>query len=198
MSEHFTLCPDEIVPVLVNMLNSIFRLRRVPDLLKEAILTPVHKKGDAANPSNYHDISVTPVIMKVTEHILSNRHNPTLQLTQSKLQKGFTEKTSTMNAAMILSECINEFKLQKKTLYIAALDVQKAFDVVGHNFLLWKLYLDGISGDNWLFMKDLFSNMTAKVKWDGFLSPAVTIRQGVRQGDIVSSPLLEIQQLLSQ
>ena len=35
MSEHFTLCPDEIVPVLVNMVNSIFRLRRVPDLLNE-------------------------------------------------------------------------------------------------------------------------------------------------------------------
>ena len=43
MSEHFTLCPDEIVPVLVNMVNSIFRLRRVPYLLKEAILTPVYK-----------------------------------------------------------------------------------------------------------------------------------------------------------
>ena len=60
-----------------------------------------------------------------------------------------------MNAAMILSECINESKLQKKPLYIAALDVQKAFDVVDHDSLLRKLYLDGISGDNWLFMKDL-------------------------------------------
>ena len=69
MSEHFTLCPDEIVPVLVNMVHSIFRLRRVPDLLKEAILTPV-----AANPSNYRGISVTPVILKIIEHILSNRH----------------------------------------------------------------------------------------------------------------------------
>ena len=178
MSEHFTPCPGEIVPVLVNMVNSIFRLRRDPDLLKEAILTPVHKKGDATNPSNYRGISVTPVILKIIEHILSNRHNPTLQLTQSKLQKGFTEKTSSMNAAMILSECINESKLQKKPLYIAALDVQKALDVVEHDSLLRKLYLDGISGDNWLFMKDLYSNMTAKVKWDGFLSPAVTIRQG--------------------
>ena len=86
-----------------------------------------------------------------------------------------------MNAAMILSECINESKLHNKPLYIAALDVQKAFDVVDHDSLLRKLYLDGISGDNWLFMKDLYSNMTAKVKWDGFLSPAVTILQGVRQ-----------------
>ena len=60
-----------------------------------------------------------------------------------------------MNAAMILSECINESKLLKKPLYTAALDVQKAFYVVDHDSLLRKLYLDGISGDNWLFMKDL-------------------------------------------
>ena len=87
-----------------------------------------------------------------------------------------------MNTAMILSECINESKLQKKPLFVAALDVQKAFDFVDHDSLLWKLYLDGISGDDWLFMKDLYSNVTAKVKWDVFLSSAVTIRQGVRQG----------------
>ena len=188
MSEHFTLCIDGIVPVLMNLVNIIFKLRRVPDLLKEAILTPVYKKVDATNPSNYRGISVTPVILKIIEHILSNRHNPNLQLTQSKLQKGFTEKTSSMNAAMILSECINESRLQKKPLYVAALDVQKAFDVVDHDSLLRKLYLDGISGDDWLFMRDLYSNMTAKVKWDGFLSSPVSIRQGVRQGGILSAP----------
>ena len=93
-----------------------------------------------------------------------------------------------MNAAMILSECIIESKLQKKPLYIAALDVQKAFDVVDHDSILQKLYLDGISGDDWLFMKELYSNMTAKVKWDCFLSSAVTIRQGVRQGGILPAP----------
>ena len=92
-----------------------------------------------------------------------------------------------MNAAMILSECINESKLQKKPLYVAALDVQKAFDVVDHEQLR-KLYLDGISGDDWLFMKDVYSNMTPKVKWDGFLSSPVIIRQGVRQGGIPSAP----------
>ena len=37
-------------------------------------------------------------------------------------------------------------------------------------------------------MKDLYSNMTAKVKWDGFLSSPVSIRQGVRQGGILSAP----------
>ena len=188
MSEHFSLCINEISPVLVVMVNGIFRLRKVPDLLKEAILTPVYKKGDATNPSNYRGISVTPVILKIVEHILSSRHNPSLQTTQSRLQKGFTENTSSMNAAMILSECIQESKQQKKPLFVAALDVQKAFDVVDHDSLLRKLYLDGISGDDWLLMKDLYTNMSAKVKWDGFLSSTVVIRQGVRQGGILSAP----------
>lgn len=44
-----------------------------------------------------------------------------------------------MNAALILSECINEASYQKKLLFVATLDVQKAFDVVSHDFLLRKL-----------------------------------------------------------
>ena len=63
---------------------------------------------------------------------------------------------------MILSECINEFNVQKKPLYVAAFDVQNAFDVVDHDSLLRKLYLDGIS------------------------SP-FSIKQGVRQGGILSA-----------
>ena len=189
MSEHFTLCSDEIVPLLMNMVNSIFRLRRVPDLHKEAILTPVYKKGDATNPSNHSGISNTPVILKIIEHFLSNRHNPTLQLTQSKVQKGFTEKTSSMNVAMILSECINESKLQTKPLYIAALDVQKAFDVVDHDSLLLKLYLDGISRNDRLFMKYLYSILTAKVKWVVFVFCSFYKTRREARWDLVSSPL---------
>lgn len=198
MSEHFTYCTDEVVPYLVDLVNEIFSLRRVPDILNEGILTPVYKKGDPTNPSNYRGISVTPILLKIIEHVLNTRHNPPLLKTQSKLQKGFTEKTSSMNAAMILSECINESNVQKKPLYVAALDVQKAFDVVDHDSLLRKLYLDGISGDDWLLLKDLYAGMTAKVKWDGFLSSPLIIRQGVRQGgDSLSESLQTLQQLPS-
>ena len=103
-----------------------------------------------------------------------------------------------MNVAMILSECVNESKLQKKPLYIAALDVQKAFDVVDHDSLLLKLYLDGISGDDWLLMKNLYSNMTAKVKWGVFVFCSYYKTRLEARWDLVSSPLQKkIQQLLS-
>ena len=47
---------------------------------------------------------------------------------------------------MVLSECINDSNYQKKPLFIAALNVQKAFDVLSHSSLLRKMYLDGILG----------------------------------------------------
>ena len=152
MSEHFTYCKDEVVPYLVDLVNEIFSVRQVPGILKEGILAPVYKKGDTSNPSNYRGISVTPILLKIIEHVLNTGHNPGFLETQSKLQKGFTEKTSSMNAAMILSECINESNFQKKPLYVAAFDVQKAFDFVDHDALLRKLYLDGISGNDWLLI----------------------------------------------
>ena len=82
----------------------------------------------------------------MVEHILNTRQKPLLEPTQSALQKVFTEKTSPMNAVMVLSECINDSNYQKKPLFIVSLDVQKAFDVVSHSTLLRKLYIDGISG----------------------------------------------------
>ena len=45
-------------------------------------------------------------------------------------------------------------KNNKQDLLMTTLDTQKAFDVVDHNSLLSRLYLDGIHGDDWLVATD--------------------------------------------
>ena len=117
-SEHFILSSPYIETSLLYIINNIFRQKKVPDILKEGLLTPVYKKGDTSNPSNYRGISVTPILLKVLELVLNNRHNLTLKHSQSRLQKGFTEKTSSMNAALVLTECISEAKSQKKKAHV--------------------------------------------------------------------------------
>ena len=69
-----------------------------------------------------------------------------------------------MGAALIRTECINETKNKRKPLFVATLDVQKAFDVVNHELLLRKLYLDGITGNDWLLVRDIYKDMTPSVK----------------------------------
>ena len=64
---------------------------------------------------------------------------------------------------------------------MATLDSQKAFDVVDHSILLDKLFDKDINDNAWLVIKDLYQDITSKVKWVGGLSDSFPINQGVRQ-----------------
>ena len=75
---------------------------------------------------------------------------------------------------------------------MATLDSQKAFDVVDHSILLDKLFDKDINDNAWLVIKDLYQDITSKVKWVGGLSDSFPINQGVRQGDILSTHLYKI------
>ena len=83
------------------LLNKILKcLNQIEVILKEDILTPIYKKGDSTNPGNYRGITVTPLILKVLEHILNARHNKILEESRSKLHKCFTSGSSSLNAAL--------------------------------------------------------------------------------------------------
>ena len=77
--------------------------KTVSIVLKEGILTPIFKKGDPSNPGNYRGITVTPVLLKILEHIINTRHNQIFMSIQSRIQKGFTPGCSSLNAAFILT-----------------------------------------------------------------------------------------------
>ncbi|MEW8546334.1 MAG: reverse transcriptase family protein, partial [Candidatus Thiodiazotropha sp.] len=186
-SEHLKFAGQEVIEFLTCLLNYILKSRTISVVLKEGILTPIFKKGDPSNPGNYRGITVTPVYLKILEHILNARHSVIFQETQSKLQKGFTPGCSSLNAALILTECLLEAGNNKQELFVTTLDTQKAFDVVDQNSLLRKLYLDGVHGDDWLLLKDLYSDCSSRIKWAGELSHPINIRQGVRQGGVLST-----------
>ena len=82
---------------LLKLLNFMIKEMHVSPVLKEGFLTPIFKKGDKSNPSNYRGITVTPVILKILEHVLNERQNTILLESQSKLQKGFTAGSSSMS-----------------------------------------------------------------------------------------------------
>ena len=168
-------------------MNYIFATKRVPAGLKSGMITPIYEKGEKTDPANYRGITMTSVLLKITEHILNKRHTNILEKSQSQLQKGFTPGSSSIDAALILSECIAEAKNTCKPLILATLDAQKAFDVVDHNILLRRLYFDRIIGDNWLLLIDMYTDLTSRVKWEASLSNPIITKQGVRQGGVLST-----------
>ena len=69
----------------------------IPDILKLAYVTPIHKGGSRMNPENYRPVSLTSHIMKVFERVI--KVNLTEHLGKHRLinrgQHGFVEGRST-------------------------------------------------------------------------------------------------------
>ena len=68
-------------------------MKRIPDVLKEGLLTPVIRTVIHPTRLTTESSQSPPILLKVVEYILNNRQKPLLEPTQS-LHKGFTEKTS--------------------------------------------------------------------------------------------------------
>ncbi|CAC5365778.1 unnamed protein product [Mytilus coruscus] len=89
------------------------------------------------------------------------------------MQFGFTEGLSILIAAFLvyISECKSESKqVTLKPLYMIAVDSQTAFDVVSHIIFLDKLYECGIHPKLCSIVKDLYTDMSSKIKWKGEIS----------------------------
>ena len=106
---------------------------------------------------------------KIIEAIIKLRINTTiLDYTQNSAQRGFTAKTSPLNAAFIIEELKREAKDNNNELSIVLiLDAKSAFDVVDTDHLLRRLYQIGINDKTWNIIHSLHDNAVSAVKWNG-------------------------------
>ena len=57
---------------LINCINKSIETGYFPDSLKEANITPIFKKDDPLDKSNYRPVSILPLISKVIERLIYN------------------------------------------------------------------------------------------------------------------------------
>ncbi|CAG2207398.1 unnamed protein product [Mytilus edulis] len=182
VSEHYIHASDVITDEITDIINQIFEKLDVPQSLKNGILTPVlKKKKDKTIPGNYRGIVVTIVF----ETIIKDRLEPELFPSQNTLQRGFTEGASSLFTAFIVSETTMLYKFLKIVLELLTLDAEKAT----HEIMLNKMFHDGIRGDMWVLLKNIYTNMTLQVKWGDQTTQHVNIQQGIRQGAKLSTLL---------
>ena len=174
---------------MTKIFNHILETKSIPSAFKTGLITPVLKKGkDSKVLENYRGITVTAIFGKLFEYSLLAK----LELSQSDLQFGFTEGLSPTMASLLVSEAKAESQDKGTHLFIATLDSQKAFDVVHHAILLDKLYQKNIQDTSWLVIKDLYQDLSSRVKWASGISDSFPINQGVRQGGILSTGLYKV------
>jgi hypothetical protein len=180
-----------LIEALARLFDDIFGgTHEVPDSWKKTKLKVIFKKGDVELPSNYMPISIIPVLGKLYSTILYNRIRELLDGQLADEQFGFRKGRGCSDAIHILRAVIEQNAEWGEELWIATLDVEKAFDRVHHSSLFEALVSGAIDAPTMAALRRLYVDLHASVGlWPGQESRHFAIQRGVRQGDPLS-PLL--------
>lgn len=163
----------------------------VPSDWTGAVISPIHKKGDNKTCSNYRGISLLSVVGKVYAAIIEKRTRSIVEHLLDENQSGFRPMRGCQDQIFCLRQIMEKFHEKNKDLYLAFVDLEKAYDSVPRS-KLWSVLAEyGVNGKLLEAIKSLYVNCRAAVRIDGRLSEWFDVKNGVRQGCTIS-PLLFI------
>jgi hypothetical protein len=119
-----------------------------PSNFNISLVTPIPKKGDLKEPSDFRPISVSTAYAMIYERLLLM--SLTINHLISQNQFGYKNKTSSKHAYYLVNETIRYYNRSKSPLYIVSLDCQKAFDKVWRAGIFFKL-IGKINKLAWIF-----------------------------------------------
>ena len=158
---------------LTSICNKSINEGQFPKDWKEALVTPVLKKGDPKLKENYRPVSCLPAASKLLEMLVCDQTTNFME--SNKLlpenQHGFRAKRSTMSAWANLQREWTQNTDDKKVTGILLWDLSAAFDTLDADILVKKLELFGFvqKTRNWFY--SFLTNRTQRVKIGRSMSP---------------------------
>jgi len=184
-----------IISPLIYICNRSLSTGIFPTRLQFSQITPIFKKGNKAEISNYRPISLLTTFSKVFEKVIYTRlyHHVISNNILAKEQYGFRNNFSIDVASCNLIN--NILKALSNKMWVGGIfcDLTKAFDYVNHNILLSKLEFYGITGraNNLIksYLNDRYQRVLIKNKYSKNFSEWEKVKQGVPQGSILGPQL---------
>lgn len=189
--EFFKYATEDFLKKLTSIYNILFEKGNIDKSFVEAIIFPIHKKGDINQCSNYRGISFMNVVAKILMGILTDRLYNWVEQNNilNEYQAGFRKGYSTIDNIFNLSAIVNLKMNEGKKVYAFFVDFKAAFDNVLRISLFFKLNSIGVSTKYVQFVEAIYRESRASV-WSGVeLSDSFCFNSGVKQGCLLS-PLL--------
>lgn len=187
--------PNKCIGILTSIINACLRQFYFPTYWKRAIVILIHKTGsDKTFPENYRPISLLSCIGKIYEAIILNEINYVVDVNNllPNEQFGFRASHSTTLQATRVVEDISKGFSNKEMSGAVLLDIQKAFDKVWHNALIFKLHKMSFPSNLILLINSFLENRKFRVSINKEYSSWRQIKAGVPQGSLLSPILFNL------
>ena len=188
--------PDDISPeilkyckfddIILNFANNILFLQETPAQWTSSNIKPLPKSGDLSDVNNYRGISLSSIASKITNKMILNRIQPTVDKLLRNNQNGFRPGRGTIAHILAIRRLIEGIKTKNIQSIITFVDFKKAFDSIDRAVLFKILKIYGIPEILIRAIKSLHSNSKAQVITPDGITETFLIQNGVLQGDTLA------------
>ena len=161
--ELFQILKDDAVKVLHSICQQVWKIQQWPQYWKGSVFSPIPKKGNAKECSNYHTVELISQVSKITLKILQARLQQLVNWEIPDVQAGFRKGRGNRGQIANILWIIEKARESQKNIY-CFIDYAKAFDCVNHD-KLWKIPQErGIPDHHTWLLRKLFAGQEATVR----------------------------------
>jgi len=191
-SELYKYAPVEFKMRLQQFLNNIYRENCIPNEWRNAVITPIFKKGDRREPKNYSGISILNTCYKLYSKILNMKLQKYSQVFMTETQNGFRKGWSCTDPTFCLKLLIEKRREFNLEIHLLFTDYEKAFDNIQRQILFNILKSRHIPDTLLKAIVNIYTQNKILIKFNNKLSKLVEINKGVCQGCPLSPALFNI------
>ena len=168
---------DVMAPYLSVVSRRLVLLGSFQACWRHANVTPIQKAPPSSSVANYRPISITSILSKVFERLVSVRLGRFMERSgvRPTTQFAYRKGPGTCDALLYLSHTLQSALESGRNAKIVQIDFNAAFYRVNHLGILYKLCSVGIVGSVLSILTQFLSNRSQHVMVDGCRSKLVNV-----------------------
>ena len=165
----------------------------VPDELINTTVVPLlkNKSGDITDVNNHRAIALSNCLSKILESLMLNCLQAS-DLCDDFHQFGFKKSHSTSLSCGVLKNVVDYYRTNDSYVFATFLDLSKTFHSVNHLFLFKSLTASKCHSNLIKLLAYWYAHQQLNVRWKKVVTSSFLMRNGTRQGSVLSPYLFSI------